>query len=445
MSNARARFVLVVLVAGCGGSSGSASEGSIDAGQDDGAGTDASDAGDDAPGTMTSPTGATASDASDDADDTDPGTDADDGVDESGGDDTGAPDHEPNPLFADLQPGFVMDLGPFDCTPPSGEEGCIGVTDYSGMTFDSHGFRVLAFGGGHSTTMNDSVIALDLSGTPTWSSLYEPTPCEAMTPDNLDDALGAWLSGTGGPYPRPVSAHTYDFVAFAPAQNELVLLGRAFTGGYCSGVGNDVSGPIAHFDLAGGTWSFSADPSSLGFVDNLAGAEYDPMSELFVSLGAGGVALYDPATREVVASIDGIDGADVSALGYANHLTYFPPTDSFYYFLRGSPVQVFALHLDRDELGASTLEQIASEGPSPDHQEPGYEYDPVNQVIGGAVLDSTFHTFDPATATWTATPVQGGEPGTQAFHALVYDAVDDIFVFVTDYGSGGRTWAYRNG
>lgn len=361
------------------------------------------------------------------------------------GGDTGMPDHDPNPLFADLEPGHVLDLGPFECTPPAGEEGCIGVTDYSGMAFDGYGHRVLAFGGGHATTMNDAVIALELGGTPTWTSLYEPTPCEDMEPSNLDASLGAWLSGASGPYPRPLSAHTYDFVAYAPARNELVLLGRAFTGGYCSGVGNDVGGPIAHYDLAAGTWSFSEDEASRGFVEGLAGAEFDPVSGLFVSFGGAGVALYDPETRTVVGAVAQLSGVDMSGLGYANHLTYFPPTDTFYYFMRGAPVQVYALQLDRTDLAGSSLSLVATNGPSPDHQEPGYDYDPVHQRIGGAVLNDAFHSFDPTTGTWTATTVQGGSPGTQAFHTLVYDGIDDVFLFVSDGASGGHTWAYRQG
>jgi hypothetical protein len=113
--------------------------------------------------------------------------------------------------------------------------------------------------------------------------------------------------------------------------------------------------------------------------------------------------------------------------------------------MRGSPVQVVALKLDRDDPAASTVEWVETTGPTADHQEPGYDYDAAHGIIGGAVLDSTFHAFDPATATWTATAMQGGSPGTQAFHALIYDPVDDVFIFVTDYASGGGTWAYRHG
>lgn len=357
------------------------------------------------------------------------------------------PQPDANPLFDDLQPGEVMDLGPFTCTPPDGEEDylCLGVFGYGGMTFDPNGHRVLSFGGGHATTMNDSIHALDLAGTPAWTSLYEPTPCSAMTPDNVDAALGAWISGASGPFPRPVSAHTYDLVAFAPELDEMILLGRSFTGGYCSGAGNDISGPIAHFVPELAAWEFSGDPSTASV--GLAGAEYDPTTGHFVTFGPSGLSIYDPVGRTMIASIgaDDIPGIGDIDVGYANHMTYFPPDDTFYYVLRGTGGQVVALHLDRETPAASSVELVATSGTGSPHVEPGYDYDPVNHIIGGGVADSTFYAFDPATGAWTSTAMQGGAPGTQTFHALVYDAIDGIFVFVSEGDSGGHTWAYRHG
>jgi hypothetical protein len=36
--------------------------------------------------------------------------------------------------------------------------------------------------------------------------------------------------------------------------------------------------------------------------------------------------------------------------------------------------------------------------------------------------------------------IQGGAPGSQAFHAITYDDVNNVYVFVTDRR---ETWAYR--
>ena len=112
----------------------------------------------------------------------------------------------PNPRLTALADETAMNLGTFTCT-ENGDNSCRQVTDYGGLTYDSRLNRLLMFGGGHATTMSDSVFAFDLNDTLTWSELYAPTPCSMMTLANLDDALGAWLSGTSGPYPRPLSAH----------------------------------------------------------------------------------------------------------------------------------------------------------------------------------------------------------------------------------------------
>ena len=269
-----------------------------------------------------------------------------------------------------------------------------------------------------------------------------------MDPGNLDAALGAWKAGTSGPYPRPVSAHTYDFHGVAPDQNEFVLLGRSFTGGGCSKVGNDVGGPIAHFDLAKQVWSFSADPTTAKFTDGLAATGFDPPTRKFISLGSTGLSIYDPAARTMRHVADTLPSAagkavDVTSLGYANHMVYFPPQDTFYYFGRGAPVATYALKLDRAAPAQSTLDPVATSGPTSPHQEPAYDYDATNQIIGGGVASDTFYVFNPASKLWSSQAIVGGKPGTLAFHALRYDPVDNVFIFVTDYASGQHTWAYR--
>jgi hypothetical protein len=357
---------------------------------------------------------------------------------------------KPNPTLTPIADNTVLDLDKYTCSAVSGEDtsDCRKMTDYSGFVYDAGNHQMLAFGGGHATTMNDSVVALPLDGALAWKSLYEPTPCSSMTPANLDSALGAWKAGPSGPYPRPLSAHTYDFLGVAVAQNEFILLGRSFTGGSCSGVGNDEKGPIAHFSLTAQAWTFSADTTTVSFSGNMSGTEFDPVGGFFVSLGQTGLSTYDPVARTMRHVADTLPSAggtavDMGALSYANHLVYFPPQDTFYFFARGTPVGTYALKLDRAKLDQSTLDTVTTQGPTSPHQEPGYDYDSHNAIIGGGVNAGTFYAFDPATKTWTSSVVAGGTPGTQAFHALGYDPVNNVFVFVTDYASGQHTWAYR--
>ncbi len=356
-----------------------------------------------------------------------------------------------SPRLAGLADNTGLDLGKFTCTDPDGSDNCARVTDYSGLVYDSNAHQLLMFGGGHATTMTDTVFAFDLTTSLAWRELYLPTPCAKMISSNLDTPTGAWKSGTSGPYPRPLAAHTYDLLAFAPVQNEFVMISRLFNGGYCSTVGNDVGGPVAHFDLDAQTWSFTtAHPVGGSTID---ASELDPVSGKVLIFGGQGLGFYDLTTRLFTLNVDALNGgtlktsqggtADLSALGYANDLVYFPPTDTFYYFARGSPVVTYALKLNRANLTASTLDRVTTTGPTSDHQNPGYSYDSLNQIIGGGIENDHIFIFEPPTNTWASHAINGGSPGTQAFLAIGYDPVNNVFVFVNDYASGQHTWAYR--
>ncbi len=362
-----------------------------------------------------------------------------------GGRDAATPANQ-HPTLAALPDNTVIDLGPIGCTAPEGEDDnyCRIATDYSGMVYDSGHHRMLVFGGGHASTMTDAIQAFDLSGTLTWSDLYTPTPCSRMTTDNVNAALGAWIDGPSGPYPRPVSAHTYDLVGYAPDQDEFLLIGRLFTAGSCTSISNDVTGPVAHYAFANNQWSFSSDDASRNTSNGIATSEYDPISKRFIALGSEGLVVYDPATRTASPQYDALstsggDSVDISALGYANHMVYFPPNDRFYYFLRGNPVRVYEVTLDRQDFSNTTIDLIDTSGPSSPHSEPGYDYDRKNEMIGGGVIDGVFYAFQPTTRTWTSHVMLGASDSNSVFHALAYDPINNVFIF----RSANNTWAYR--
>jgi hypothetical protein len=357
-----------------------------------------------------------------------------------------------NPTLSGLADETALDLGQFDCTDVDGEDPgyCRQATDYSGFVYDPHNHKMLLYGGGHATTMTDSIHVLDLGGSLEWTDLYPPTPCAEMTAANLDSTNGAWLAGLAGPYPRPVSTHTYDMLAVAPLLDEFIVIARTFTGGTCNPVGNDIGGRIAHFDGVGRTWSFSptAEGATYELTVNIPASEPDPVSGKIVLVSNGGLSLYEPATRTYTHVSDTLNTsagpqANLSSTLYANHLVYFPPGDRFYYIVRKQPVEVYALKLDRNDPAQSTIDRITTTGPTSTNGEPGYAYDEINHVIGGAVQDDEFFVLDPATGTWSSHPMNGGSPGSMAFHSIAYDSVDNVFVFVTDYNSGRKTWAYR--
>jgi hypothetical protein len=201
-------------------------------------------------------------------------------------------------------------------------------------------------------------------------------------------------------------------------------------------------GPMLRYDIGASQWSYGkkAMDDLFYYADS---AEADPVSGKIVVLGGEGLQLFDPATE----SIELLTGPPPD-LGYSNNLVYFPPNDRFYYFARGTPTRVFEVALNRSTPSSSTVMEIPTTS-APSSGESGWAYDSTHHIIGGGVENGVFYAFDPVSRAWTSQTMQaapadgGGAIGTVAFHALDYDPVDDVFIFLTDYASGRRTWAYR--
>jgi len=370
----------------------------------------------------------------------------------------------PNATLTGLADNTAMDLGAYTCNQPVGDASypCSNITDYSGLTYDTDNDRMLMFGGGHATTMTDALMAFSFT-TLTWSALFTSTPCASMVPSNLDRTNGAWISGPSGPFPRPVSRHTYDELVAPAGRGEFLVMAECNGGQSICPQGFDwsTSDPffmqarVAHYGFQSGTWSFSATAPGGELPAggaSYASMEFDPVSGKIIILGRFGISTYDPATKVKVRYVRGDWGeladsagnklADGALNGWCN-LVYYPPTQRFYYMDRGyTPLKVWELQLNRADLTKSTVTNIVTTGTTPPSNEAGYDYDSKNQIIGGGVAGNTFYAFDPRTKVWTARTIQGGAPGTMSFHAMGYDPVNNVFIFITQ---AKHTWAYRYG
>jgi hypothetical protein len=351
----------------------------------------------------------------------------------------------PNPALSDLEDNTAFDLGPFTCTwvPDDGND-CVKVTDYSGFVYDPNNHQMLMFGGGHATTFTDSVFVFD-PDTLSWTETYPPTPCSLMDEANLDSVNAAWISGPQGPYPRPISRHTYDGLAVAEGLNEFIMIYGPNGWSYgCTGSFSASTGAmIAHYDLEAGTWSFS--PTAEGGGDSeCPGIAFDPPSGMILFFGRYGLWTYDPVARTKTKVVDGLVGTPWDEwgrdIGYATELVYYPPDQKMYHFDRNN-AEVWSVELDRDDFSQSVITRLVTTGEYPPHGEPGFAYDAMSEVIGGAVHDNKFYVFNPRTLAWTHQVIQGGAPGSMSFHALDYDPVNNVFIFLTDER---RTWAYRH-
>ncbi len=360
-----------------------------------------------------------------------------------------------NSVLASIPQNTALDLGVYTCDQPVDRSveypnECRGITDYSGFVYDGVHHQFLMFGGGHATTFRDDVSVFSFQ-TLKWSSAYPSTLCSDMTLANMDKTRNRWTT-TGNPFSR----HTYDMTAFDPASGTFFLLSGPIGTGSCApgidpATGSDafyLTPRLSSFDTGSGVWTTE---DRVIPWDGFSGSEVDPVSGKIVILSAYGLWIFDPATRAMTQALpqfpDPLDGD----MGYANNLTYFPPNQRFYFFARGNPTRVFELRLDRTNWSASTLTEIAAPANAPESSESGWVYDSVSQVIGGGVRDGMFYAYNPVNNTWQSRTMQIQSAlgttsiGTQAFHSIGFDPVDGVFVFITNYGSGSRVWAYRFG
>jgi hypothetical protein len=360
-----------------------------------------------------------------------------------------------HPALSALPANTAHDLGPYQCTAVEGEnpEQCRLVTDYSGMVYDPKRHRMVVFGGGHASTNYDGLNTLDLN-TLRWVEEYPPTPCSAIVRTNFDYATGAWRSGPAkGPYPRPAARHTTDQLIIVG--DELIMLAGVEGNGRCSSLPQytsyDFTAPprATHYDFRTKTWTFH----QVGGGVDWPGAAYDPPSNKIILLNQVGLEIYDPVAKTKVRAID-LAGTRVikdeqgnllqNLLRYNNNLVYYPPNQRHYYF-EFVTQRVYELNLNRSDFTKSTITRVDTTGAAPPALPIGYAYDPVNKLIGGGPIQNVFYAFDPASKSWASRPVKGGTPGSIAFHAIDYDPVNNVFIFITDHASGKRTWAYRYG
>ena len=370
----------------------------------------------------------------------------------------------PSSPLENLADNTALNLGVFTCTNPSQPgANCQKVTDFSGMVYDQNNYQILMFGGGHATTMTDTVFVFNFD-TLEWTEEYPPTPCSSMSASVYDKAIGAWTAGPAGPYPRPISRHTAGSLIFTPNTNELIVTnGAGGTSNSCPILdenGDNYStytrGKIAHYDLNAKTWSFSQADTFTGRNPYYSshGSEYDPVSGKVVMLGTLALEIYDPITREKHRAIDGGRGTAWYSWGKGmvdgGNLVYYPPNDRMYYFAMDSD-EVWEVILDRNDFSKTVITKLDITGnypvgptgggwPANSRKSPAYAYDSVNEIIGGRITDNVFYAFDPKTYIWTSHIIQGGSPGSKTFYALEYDPVNNVFIFLTE---NRETWVYR--
>ena len=338
----------------------------------------------------------------------------------------------PNATLSALPSNTALDLGLYTthCSDSTGDpDNCRRFGDYSRFTYDPEHHQILFFGGGHATTMRDDIDVFNFQDL-WWKSAYKSTACSQMTSVTTD---GAW-SSTG----HPVARHTYDQLIYAPSAHGLFITSPVYGAGYCGtfgGCGEWCAGKMFLYNPETKTWTAKTTATNSAHV---WASEYDPVSGKIVSVGGGGISLYDPVAD---VKTDPLSTSPISS--YADNLVYYPPTDKFYYLARGNPVKVYEVTLNRTSWNQSTITEVAGMTGTPQTIETGWAYDAANRIIGGGVASGVFYAYDPAQKSWTSATIRtkdGNSPGLNCYdHCLDYDPVDQVFIV---YGTDFHTWAY---
>lgn len=375
-----------------------------------------------------------------------------------------------NPTLKNIPANTALSLGKYTggslqgCYRVSSEGtyGGFGIVGYSRFVYDRLHNQMLMWGGGHATTPRTDVDVLDLNqASLKWKSAYPSTQISDMRISNYDLKTGSWIS-TG----HPAAVHSYDQLVFAENTGELIYLQNR--GSPTSPCLNEhelrvqtyiTRGPIWHYNptakiwtpaevTAGGEWS------TFSYV----AAEYDPVSGKVIVVGNDGMSVYDPITRVTQRAVRAFPGLSLS---YAQNLIYFPPTDKMYYVMNNGTV--YELTLNRRDFTKSTLVIMTGIAgtlpprplPPADWGETGWAYDSVNHIIGGGVLKGVFYAFDPIGKVWSSSKMHKSPENfpyaigsLNASHALDYDPVDNVFIFITGGENPSATyekyvWAYR--
>ncbi len=342
----------------------------------------------------------------------------------------------PNPQFVDLPDGVALDLGRYECESRVPDFNCPTIFDFSRINYDRFNHRMLVFGGGHAGTGRTDIDVFDLE-TLQWRSLYPSMSCERVAEGDV--APGGFHRKSG----HPVARHTYDqnVVAEWDGEGWLMMFSTEGFRGRCHPYKATIKS-VASFPLTGSRTSWLYSPEMKTPWKYASAAEFDPVSGMII-LASGqsrGMWVYDPKKQETVASL-----WDVPTASDSPNLIYDSKGDKFYLIDRKT-LALRQFTLDRKDWHKTSGKLIKPRGHVPPPMR-NFAYDSRNHVIGG-IQDGVFYALDLTHLTWSAHEVKarsrdGAKVGTVMHHAIDYDPVNNVFVFVTDRASGRRTWAYR--
>jgi hypothetical protein len=341
----------------------------------------------------------------------------------------------PNPRLADLADNTALDLGRYECASRAPHTHCDTIFDFSRINYDPVSHRMLLFGGGHAASGRTDVDTFDLTNL-RWQSLYPTMTCEEIQEQDIDPRGFHRKSG------HPVARHRYDQNVIAEVNGRPAFMIFSTEGfrGACHSYDVRIRGVAwLPLDAVSSGWQYSPERRlPWGYA---GAAEFDPISKMVVLTGGQGHGLwiYDPSKQEVVAT------HRLNRPSNASNLLYFPPNGNMY-LIDSKTGEVLEFELNRKDWSATVVRKLETTGDKPGAMR-NFAYDKKNKIIGGFKAGK-FYAFDPLKREWRSEQVRvasddGVDMGPVSDHAIDYDDVNNVFIFVSKQRPARRTWAYR--
>ena len=358
--------------------------------------------------------------------------------------------------LADLAPNTARNIGSWiePATERDSANGAPGQrTDYSGVAYDPVGNRILMRGGHHGINLTTNIRAMDLNPI-RFYNLMPNVLLEEMTLANCDASKGRWLvRGQNGIVLKdaPWSRHTYGgnvFMVHPQLGPRLYVMAEQNSHQPVKGVtfpSASPSGCSVWYDFATQRWGYSRMRGNSWLMNLSAVATLVGHKILLVVSGQDSwlrAYLYDPVndaqTRLPVRF-------DETGWRSEPSLVAYPPNGKYYAIKTDG--KVFEISLDVTKPSESEVTQVASAGwpdtePSTPHRFTRFDYDPINKVIGGSLVNGTYMAFKPTVGWKKYSPtIEAGSPGVPntSFHCAVFEPSGCYIAF----DANGACWAYR--
>ncbi len=337
------------------------------------------------------------------------------------GEDAKPPAFAANPELKGLSEKTVKVL-----VPEGAYKGDANVLDYSGMVYDHHRHKVLAFGGGHATArFPNSVHEFD-PATLKWTALTEDVPPNAYTAENsVRNKEGAKLGGVKWQGKNWAgSRHTYDGLVMLPHVDLMVSAqAQEFQSTQCpKGYRENYQGGsgLWIFDPVKREWSVS---EKTGLAVSYCISEVSPNEPDWVYMWSSDMA-GNQAVNWKTGEARKVRDLPRKSIGYAG-VTWCPETNTFWCFPRK---QTAAWEYDPK---ADVWKTHEFKGEAPDTYDVNTVWDPVAGVFG-LFSKGRFHYFSPRDLTWyhLETDLDKSLDNGPMRHHHIYDPVDNVHIAV---------------